>query len=59
MQLSTHPHEPEQDDLERANCLAAGAPGHRSCGVCSMCGKPRFVCGGWVLGCTEGTPPSH
>jgi hypothetical protein len=35
---------PEQDDLERANCPAAGQPGHRQCGVCDGCGRPRFTC---------------
>lgn len=36
---------PEQDDLERVNCDAAGTPGHYACGWCLECDKPRFVCG--------------
>lgn len=35
--------EPEQDDLDRANCAKAGKPGHFYCGVCA-CGQPRFTC---------------
>jgi hypothetical protein len=34
--------EPEQDDLERANCNSAGTPGHYGCGVCPH-GIPRFL----------------
>jgi len=37
--------EPKQDDLHRVNCDKAGKIGHLMCGVCSQCGKPRFVCG--------------
>lgn len=36
--------EPEQDDLDRANCELAGAIGHWSCGVCPTHGAPEFVC---------------
>lgn len=36
---------PENDDLHRANCADAGKPGHRLCGWCTLCNKPRFVCG--------------
>ncbi|KKM67311.1 hypothetical protein LCGC14_1472370 [marine sediment metagenome] len=36
-------HEPEQDDLERANCKLAGL-GHWACGVCERCRRPRFTC---------------
>lgn len=35
---------PENDDLERANCPKAGTPGHRDCGVCLGCNRPRFTC---------------
>ena len=35
--------EPEQDDLERANCPRAGQMAHLGCGVC-VHGKPVFVC---------------
>ena len=38
-------HKPELDDLERANCKLAGAPGHLSCGICPIHNKPRFLCG--------------
>lgn len=38
--------EPEQDDLARANCEKAGQVGHKSCGICSICGKPNFICFG-------------
>jgi hypothetical protein len=36
---------PEQNDLDRANCTEEGTIGHRSCGWCSTCDKPRFMCG--------------
>lgn len=37
--------EPEQDDLERANCKKHGVVwGHACCGVCPICGKPRTDC---------------
>lgn len=42
-------YEPEQDDLERANCEKAGEVGHTSCGICPVCGKPNFVCLGHEL----------
>lgn len=35
--------EPQDDDMERANCLQAGEIGHKHCGVCPTCGFPRFV----------------
>jgi hypothetical protein len=35
--------EPEQDDLERANCTKAGLPGHYSCGICPH-QIPTFMC---------------
>lgn len=35
---------PEDDDLERVNCLRAGEDGHRQCGSCPTCGLPRFLC---------------
>ena len=36
---------PHQDDIDRANCESAGAPGHRSCGICPKCNRVRFcVC---------------
>lgn len=35
---------PVQDDLERANCeLGTIEEDHTSCGLCSCCGKPRFM----------------
>jgi hypothetical protein len=37
---------PEIDDLERCNCEMAGTMGHTSCGWCSNCQKPRFMCMG-------------
>lgn len=37
---------PENDDLDRANCDTTGEPGHRQCGICHLCGQPRFLCGG-------------
>ena len=44
--------EPEQDDLERANCPLEGLPGHWQCGICSACKRPRIYCScareGWV-----------
>jgi hypothetical protein len=36
-------HEPERDDLERANCEQAGLIGHDQCGLCGFCGWPRFI----------------
>jgi hypothetical protein len=38
-------HEPENDDLERVNCLKAGKVGHHFCGWCSIHDLPRFLCG--------------
>lgn len=35
--------EPEQDDLERANCPKAGQLGHKACGVCEH-GMPTWTC---------------
>lgn len=35
--------EPENDDLERANCPEGGKLGHDNCGVCNHCGYPRFI----------------
>lgn len=37
---------PEDGDLERVNCHKAGQAGHFYCGVCSVCGLPRFMCSG-------------
>ena len=37
--------EPDQDDLERVSCNRAGDFGHRQCGWCIECDKPRFMCG--------------
>ena len=34
---------PENDDLDRANCKEAGNPSHKSCGVCEH-GLPVFMC---------------
>ena len=36
---------PEQDDLERVNCLKAGQIGHFGCGWCNRCDVPMFFCG--------------
>ena len=36
---------PEDDDLERVNCIHDGEPTHMSCGWCSEHDKPRFICG--------------
>jgi hypothetical protein len=36
--------EPEDDDLERANCPKGGTLGHFSCGVCEEHGLPYFIC---------------
>lgn len=36
---------PENDDLDRCNCVDAGRPGHSSCGWCHACYQPRFMCG--------------
>ena len=33
---------PENDDLTRANCEMAGAPGHYYCGMCQH-GIPKFL----------------
>jgi hypothetical protein len=40
-------HEPRNDDLDRSNCPAAGTTGHQNCGWCTVCEKPRFMCGHW------------
>jgi hypothetical protein len=39
---------PQQDDLERANCNQEGYMGHNSCGWCSDCQRPRFMCGHYI-----------
>jgi hypothetical protein len=39
-------HEPQQDELERANCPKAGQDMHWLCGLCAHCGRPRFLCPG-------------
>lgn len=36
---------PEEDDLERCNCVQAGMIGHYECGWCPKCDLPRFECG--------------
>lgn len=36
-------YKPVMDDLERANCKETGI-GHSGCGVCFICGKPKFLC---------------
>lgn len=33
------------DCKSRIECLSEGMPGHRQCGWCFECGKPRFACG--------------
>ena len=35
--------EPEQDDLDRANCEEAGQLGHWGCGIC-IHKQPVFMC---------------
>jgi hypothetical protein len=42
---------PENDDLERANCVNAGSESHSMCGTCVEHGQPRFI-GGHYHGCT-------
>ena len=37
------------DDLERCNCELAGEVGHYSCGWCSECDLPRFMCGHLII----------
>ena len=36
--------EPENDDLERSNCKDAGKRGHKYCGWCKQCSKPKYMC---------------
>lgn len=38
-------YEPENDDLERANCTHEGLIGHGCCGICPKHNQPRFHCG--------------
>lgn len=33
------------DDLDRVNCVMAGEPTHRMCGICREHHQPRFACG--------------
>jgi len=35
---------PERDDLGRVNCKTAGELWHQGCGLCPMCGLPKFMC---------------
>ena len=35
---------PEEDELDRVNCLKAGQLGHKNCGWCKFCDKPIFGC---------------
>jgi hypothetical protein len=37
-------HVPQDDDLERCNCLKAGEPLHEFCGWCEECDQPKFMC---------------
>lgn len=37
---------PFNDDLHRVNCIQVGSIGHLLCGICDICGKPNFICGG-------------
>ena len=37
-------HAPVEDDLERVNCVDETQEGHRHCGTCADCGKPRTQC---------------
>lgn len=46
---------PEQDDAERCVCPDAGSPGHRQCGWCQACRRPKWGC---VCGfCTQCAAP--
>ena len=36
---------PENDDLERTNCVNAGDESHSMCGTCVEHGQPRFIGG--------------
>ena len=36
--------EPQDDDLERANCDKYPTIGHMGCGWCADCQKPFFLC---------------
>lgn len=36
---------PMGDDMHRTWCDTPGEPGHLACGWCTICNKPRFVCG--------------
>jgi len=36
--------DPQQDELDRCNCAAAGTVGHWGCGWCEEHNKPRFSC---------------
>lgn len=36
---------PERDELERVNCDKVGEKGHRLCGWCIPCNRPRYDCG--------------
>lgn len=38
-------HEPQDDDLARANCEHVGSVLHSACGWCDEHDKPRFICG--------------
>ena len=40
---------PEQDDMQRANCRFAGKTGHKQCGWCDDCDRPKFSCECGVL----------
>ena len=42
---------PENDDLERANCVKAGDESHNMCGQCVEHGQPRFI-GAHLQECT-------
>jgi hypothetical protein len=41
-------HEPEDDDLERCNCLKRGIVGHDQCGWDTKHNLPRFMTIMWI-----------
>lgn len=47
--------DPQQDDLERANCDKAGQFGHQNCGVCEH-GLPVFICHDCFVRSCHGKP---
>lgn len=51
--------DPQQDDMERANCDKAGQLGHSNCGVCEH-QLPVFLCHEcFVRSCGHGEPVKY